>query len=211
MYIPAHFHAPSASAVTALIRQHPLAQVCWQDQDGSLQATPLPCMLVDGEPLRLQAHLPRANPLVARLASGPQALLVSFQGPSAYISPNWYPSKAETERMVPTWNYATVVAHGRATLHDDAGWVLAQIEALTAQQESTQPRPWKVADAAPGFVPQLLRVLVGVELVVERLEAKFKLGQNRSERDLDGVAAGLQAAGDPASLELLALMRRLSV
>ncbi len=208
MYIPKHFEAPSTEAVAALLRSHPLAQVCWQDSDGSLQATPLPWLLVDGEPRRLQAHLPRANPLVARLAAGPQPLLVSFQGPSAYISPNWYPSKAETERMVPTWNYATVVVHGRASLHEDPAWVLAQIEALTAQQEATQTKPWRVADAAPGFVPQLLRVLVGVELVVERLEAKFKLGQNRSERDLAGVAAGLQAAGDPASLALLALMAR---
>ena len=208
MYTPKHFEAPSTEAVAALLRSHPLAQVCWQDSDDSLQATPLPWLLVDGEPLRLQAHLPRANPLVARLAAGPQPLLISFQGPSAYISPNWYPSKAETERMVPTWNYATVVVHGRATLHEDPAWVLAQIEALTAQQEATQTKPWRVADAAPGFVPQLLRVLVGVELVVERLEAKFKLGQNRSERDLAGVAAGLQAAGDPASLALLALMAR---
>lgn len=209
MYIPKHFEAPSAEASQTLIRRHPLGQVVWQDQAGALQATPLPWLLIDGEPLCLRAHLPRANPLAARLASGPCPLLISFQGPDAYVSPNWYPSKAATERMVPTWNYATVVAHGQARLHDDAAWVLAQIEALTAQQEATQPRPWKPSDAAPGFVPQLLRVLVGVELVVERLEAKFKLGQNRSAEDLAGLAAGLQAAGDPASLGLLALTREL--
>lgn len=209
MYLPKHFEAPPAAALS-LIRRHPLGQAVWQDAAGALQATPLPWLLAsDDQPLRLRAHLPRANPLVARLAAGPAALLVSFQGPDAYVSPTWYPSKAQTERMVPTWNYACVVAHGRASLHEDADWVLAQIEALTAQQEARQPQPWRVGDAAPGFVAKLLRVLVGVELVVERLEAKFKLDQNSSATDRAGVAAGLQAAGDPASLGLLALSRDL--
>ena len=97
--------------------------------------------------------------------------------------------------------------HGEAQLHDDPDWVLAQIEALTDQQEGRQPRPWRVADAAAGHVAQLLRVLVGVELRVQRIEAKFKLGQNRSAEDRAGLAEGLAAAGDPASAALLALMR----
>lgn len=212
MYIPAAFTAPHDAAVLALLREQVLAQVVWTDADGRLQATPLPWLVREGEPLRLQAHLPRANPLAAWLgAVGEAPLLLSFQGPSAYVSPNWYPSKAATERMVPTWNYASVLVHGRARLHESADWVLAQIEALTQQQEARQPKPWRVADAAPGFVAQLLRVLVGVELTVERVEAKFKLGQNRSPEDRAGLAAGLAAAGDPASAGLLALMRALGL
>ncbi len=215
MYIPKHFEAPSTQAVRELVRRHALAQVCWQDDAGALQATPLPWLWVETEdaaaPLRLQAHLPRANPLAAALADGSRPLLLSFQGPSAYVSPNWYPSKAQTERMVPTWNYASVLLHGRARRVDDADWVLAQIEALTARHEAGQPRPWRVADAAPGFVPQLLRVLVGIEFEIERLEAKFKLGQNRSAEDRAGVAAGLAAAGDADSQALLELMRSLGL
>lgn len=205
MYIPPHFAADDAQAL-ALIREWALGNLVWTEE-GRLQATPLPWLQAEGAPLRLQAHLPRANPLVRALAGGELTVLVIFQGPSAYVSPNWYPSKAETERMVPTWNYAAVQAHGRLRLHDDPAWVRAQIEALTRRHEAAQPHPWSVADAAPGFVDQLLRVLVGVELEVERVEAKFKLGQNRSARDLQGLRAGLEAAGDPASLGLLALMR----
>lgn len=203
MYIPKDFAASDAQA-QALIRQQVLGNAVWQDAQG-LQATPLPWLIAEGEPLRLQAHLPRANPLVAALAAGTLPLLVSFQGPSAYVSPNWYPSKAETERMVPTWNYAMVQVHGRLQLRDEPDWVRAQIDALTRQQEATQAQPWQLADAAPGFVDQLLRVLVGIELQVERIEAKFKLGQNRTPRDRAGLFAGLRAAGDPASLALLRL------
>lgn len=205
MYIPSHFSASDEQAL-ALIRDWALGSVVWT-RDGELQATPLPWLQAEGAPLRLQAHLPRANPLVRALAGVELPVLLIFQGPSAYVSPNWYPSKAETERMVPTWNYASVQARGQLRLHDDPAWVRAQIEALTARHEAHQPQPWRVDDAAPGFVEQLLRVLVGVELTVERLETKFKLGQNRSERDLQGLRAGLQAAGDPASLALLDLMR----
>ena len=205
MYIPKDFAASDAQALD-LIRSQVLGNVIWQDADG-LQATPLPWLIAPGEPLRLQAHMPRANPLAKALAAGPLSVLISFQGPSAYVSPNWYPSKAETERMVPTWNYAIVQVHGRLALRDDAAWVRAQMDALTQQQEATQARPWRIDDAAPGFVDQLLRVLVGAELQVERIEAKFKLGQNRAPRDLQGLMDGLQAAGDPASLALLALTR----
>lgn len=203
MYIPKDFVASEAQAL-ALIRQLVLGHAVWQDAQG-LQGTPLPWLIAAGEPLRLQAHLPRANPLARALAAGPLPLLISFQGPSAYVSPNWYPSKAETERMVPTWNYAMVQVHGRLQLRDEPGWVRAQMDALTRQQEATQPRPWQVDDAAPGFVEQLLRVLVGAELQVERIEAKFKLGQNRTPRDRAGLLEGLRAAGDPASLALLRL------
>lgn len=206
MYIPKDFAASDEQAL-ALIRSQVLGQVTWLDADG-LQATPLPWLIADAEPLRLQAHLPRVNPLAKSLTAGSMPVLVSFQGPSAYISPNWYPSKAETERMVPTWNYAFVQVHGRLALRDDADWVRTQMSALTRQQEAAQARPWQLGDAAPGFVDQLLRVLVGAELSIERIETKFKLGQNRAPRDLQGLMDGLEAAGDPASLALLALTRR---
>lgn len=200
MYVPPHFVSPSREAECALMRAHPLATLVWQD-GGGLQATPLPLLLRESGDgvLTLAAHLPRANPLVQHLMKGPQTLLAVFHGPDAYVSPNWYPSKAETHRQVPTWNYATVHAHGTAHLHDDPAWVRAQLEALTATHEATQPQPWTLAEAPPDYLAALLRVLVGLELRVTRVEGKFKLSQNRDARDLDGVRAAL-AGSDMAAL-----------
>lgn len=208
MYIPPAYAATEAHA-HALIRQQVLGTVVWQGADG-LQATPLPWLLAaDGQ--ELHAHLPRANPLVPALAAGPLDVLISFTGPAAYISPNWYPSKAETERMVPTWNYQVAQLHGRLHLEADPAWVRAQMTALTAQQEAGEPRPWTLDDAAPGFIDQLLRVLVGLRFEIRRVESKLKISQKHSERDRAGMRDGLRAAGDAASLALLDLIERASV
>jgi transcriptional regulator len=191
MYLPSHFRSPSQAAERQLIRQHPLATLVWTDVDG-LRATPLPMLLrEEGEQLVLAAHLPRANPLVAHLMAGAQRLLAVFNGPEAYISPNWYPGKAETHRRVPTWDYATVHAHGTAEVHDDRDWVRAQLHALTTQQEASQAKPWGLHEAPADYIDTLLKVLVGVELKVTRLGAKFKVSQNHSLADRLGVRAAL--------------------
>lgn len=211
MYLPPSFHAPSDAASLELVALNPLASVVWQE-GGALQSTPLPWLLGEGAaPLAgLRAHLPRANALVRAVtdaAGGLPALLI-FQGPQAYISPNWYPSKAETERNVPTWNYATVHLHGKLVLHDDAEWVREQLHALTAKHEAAEPRPWRLDDAAPGFIDQLLRVLVGLSFQLERTEAKFKLSQNRAPADFQGVVDALAASSDPGAQATAQLMKR---
>ena len=193
MYIPSPFRSPCAEAERQLMREHPLATLVWSDAEG-LQATPLPLLLrEDGERLVLAAHLPRANPLVQRLQQGEAALLAVFRGPDVYVSPNWLPSKHETHRQVPTWNYATVHAHGLARLIDDPEWVRAQMAELTARHEAGEPKPWSLDDAPPEFTAQLLRVLVGLELRVARLEGKFKLSQNKDARDRTGILTALRA------------------
>lgn len=205
MYIPPTYAATEQQA-HALIRQQVLGTAVWHD-GRALQATPLPWLLA-AEGQELHAHLPRANPLVPALAAGPLDVLISFTGPAAYISPNWYPSKAETERMVPTWNYSAAQLHGRLHLQTDPAWVQAQIAALTAQQEARQPKPWTLDDAAPGFIDQLLKVLVGLRFEILRVESKLKINQHHSERDRAGMREGLRSAGDAASLALLSLTER---
>lgn len=203
MYTPSAYAATEAQA-QALVRQQVLGTVVWHTAEG-LQATPLPWLLAAGGQ-ELHAHVPRANPLVQALAAGPLEVLVSFTGPAAYISPNWYPSKAETERMVPTWNYQAAQLHGRLQLETEPAWVRAQMAALTAQQEAREPKPWTLDDAAPGFVDQLLRVLVGLRFTVQRVESKLKINQQHSERDRAGMRDGLQRADDAASRALLKLI-----
>lgn len=205
MYIPRHYAAPSPQAALDLLRTHPLATLVWVDANGDLQATPLP-LLLRGE-TELAAHLPRANPLVAHLqAVGEAPLLAVFRGPDGYVSPSWRPSKALTHREVPTWNYATAQVHGRARLHDDAQWVRAQMHELTTRLEARQPQPWAVADTQPEHLAAMLRVLVGLSLRIERIEAKFKLDQAKSAADREGVAAQLAEHADTSALA--DLMRR---
>jgi transcriptional regulator len=207
MYCPTAFRPAHDADCLALMRSHPLATVVLPTGSGLL-ATPLPWLLREGpDGLRLAAHMPRANPLAQAVPTG-EALLV-FMGPQGYVSPGWYPSKQEHGKVVPTWNYATVHAHGTLRLVDDAAWVRAQIEALTRTHEAGMPQPWAPGDAPADFIERLVATLVGVELVVTRLEGKFKLSQNRPAADQAGVRDALAAraaAGDAGAAALLATM-----
>jgi len=132
--------------------------------------------------------------------------LVIVRGPGAYVSPSWYASKAEHGRVVPTWNYVTAHVYGRLIMHDDPDWVGALVRRLTDRHEADNPLRWSVDDAPASFVAGQLRAIVGVELVISRVEAKAKLSQNRPAADIDGVITGLEARGDtrlPTPCELL--------
>jgi transcriptional regulator len=146
----------------------------------------------------------RANP-VWREARADADSLVVFQGAQAYISPGWYPSKAEHGKVVPTWNYCSVQGRGVLRVIDDAAWVHAFVTRLTQQHESTQARPWAVSDAPADYVEGLLRAIVGVELTITRLEGKWKASQNKGEADRQGVGRGLLEAGQ---VELARLVDR---
>ena len=135
----------------------------------------------------------RANPLW-RHADGQQVMAV-FRGPQAYVSPSFYPSKAVHHKVVPTWNYAVVHAHGALRAIDDAPWLHALVSRLTGQHEASRDQPWAVDDAPPDYVRQMLGAIVGIEIAVERMVGKWKMSQNRSAEDRDGVRRGL--AGDP--------------
>jgi transcriptional regulator len=199
MYSPAHFEESRPEVLHALIDAHSLGQLITHGAQG-LDANPVPFELIPGEGAHgtLRAHVARANPVWQQAADQP--VLVVFQAAQGYISPNWYPSKPEHHRHVPTWNYAVVHAHGVLQVMDDERFVRALVARLTREHEqrSGQPRPWKMGDSAPGYIDSMLRQIVGIEIAITRLVGKFKLGQNRETRDRLGAADGLSAVGNEA-------------
>ncbi len=145
----------------------------------------------------------RGNALVGM--DGAEVLVV-FRGPDGYVSPNWYPSKHETGREVPTWNYAVVHVHGRLRVIDDASWLRRFLDALTDHHEATQPHPWQVGDAPADHIEKSLRAIVGIQIAIERIEGKFKLSQNHPEANRLGVIEGLRRRDADGDAELAELM-----
>jgi len=194
MYLPAVFHEERLETLHALIRTHPLGTLITAGA-GGLLANLVPFILVDGgEKGILRAHIARANDQVEALRSGVETLAV-FQGPEAYITPSWYAAKAEHGRVVPTWNYVVVQVRGTPRLIDDAAWIRAQIGELTESQESRRTEPWKVSDAPEPFIMGQIGAIVGVEIPIASLEGKWKVSQNRSAADREGVIEGLKREG----------------
>ena len=195
MYQVGAFREERIDVMHALMRSHRLATLVTV-HDGVPEANHLP-LLIDPEPSpngTLHGHVARANPLW-RQADG-QEVLVIFQGPQAYVTPSWYPSKRETGQVVPTWNYAVVHAHGTLVVHDDHEWLRALVTRLTDQQEAGLPQPWRVADAPADYLERMLGAIVGIEIPLARLSGKWKVSQNRTAADRAGVAEGLGSQGD---------------
>lgn len=200
MYLPNHFAETRPEVLHAFIRRHPLGALVVPTAQG-LEVNHVP-FLIEGD--RLHAHVARANPLWQQSPAGPAVAI--FSGPDGYVSPGWYPSKAETGKAVPTWNYVVAHAHGPVRFVDDAAWLRAHVERLVSAHEAHRPAPWAVSDAPAEYIDKMLAHIVGVELVIERLEGKWKLGQNRNARDRQGVIDGLQAEGDPLAAALAELI-----
>lgn len=197
MYLPAHFEESRPDVLHALLRTQPLGLLITQDATGEMAADSVPFVLdadPAGGPGILRAHVARANPLW-REARGDVESLVVFQGPQAYISPGFYPSKAEHGKVVPTWNYVMVQARGRLRAVDDAPWLHAFVTRLTERHEAARAQPWAVSDAPADYVATMLRAIVGIEIVLTALTGKWKVSQNRSAADREGVARGLADAG----------------
>lgn len=197
MYVPAHFVADEA-AVRELLDGHGAADLVTVTERG-LVATLLPFVFEPrvGGHGALHGHVARNNDQW-RTSTADEALVI-VRGPDAYVSPTWYASKAEHGRVVPTWNYVTAHVYGRLVAHDDPAWVENLVRRLTVRHEAGRTPSWSVDDAPARYVQGQLRAIVGVELVITRIEAKAKLSQNRPPADIAGVAAGLDAAGDPTS------------
>lgn len=195
MYQPAHFREDRLEVQHQLIRAHPLGLLV-SAGEGGLVADHVPFLLEAGALAlgTLRCHVARANPHWQRLASAAEVLIV-FQGPQAYITPSWYPSKREHGKVVPTWNYVVVHAWGRPQVMDDPAWLRRQIECLTRQQEATRAAPWHVNDAPAPFIDAQIKAIVGIEIPIGRIEGKWKVSQNRPEADRDGVRAGLAEQG----------------
>jgi transcriptional regulator len=195
MYIPPHFAQPRPEELHRILRAHPLGVLVSSGPAG-LDAEHIPFEFDPGSgPLgTLSAHVARANPLWQRCPTGTPVMVV-FRGAEAYVSPNWYPSKHEAHRQVPTWNYEVVHAHGTLTVRDDERFVRALVARLTRQHEAAETKPWKIGDSAPGFIDEMLRRIVGLEIAITSLVGKSKLGQNKEARDRLGAAEALAARG----------------
>ncbi|MCZ7566424.1 MAG: FMN-binding negative transcriptional regulator [Burkholderiales bacterium] len=207
MYLPSHFTESRVPVMHDLMRAYPLAAVVTTTAAGpAADHVPLE---IDPAPApygTLRGHVARANPMWReRLPATP--VLAIFQGPQAYVSPSAYATKRETGRVVPTWNYAVV--HARCTLRaiGDPAWLRGLVERLTARHESDRSAPWQVTDAPPDYVDQLLRAIVGLELVVTELTGKWKASQNRPARDRAGVVEDLSRRGDDSAAAMARLVQ----
>lgn len=195
MYIPAHFAETRSEELHRIIREYPLGVLVTHGDDG-LDADHIP-MELDAEAGphgTLIGHVARANTLWQRCPTGTQVMVV-FRGANAYISPNWYPSKHETHRQVPTWNYEVVHAHGTITVHDDERFARRVVAKLTRRHEATEPKPWKMGDSEPEVINEMLQQIVGFEIAITSLVGKVKLSQNRETRDRLNAADVLEARG----------------
>ncbi len=199
MHCPSMFREERLDALHGLITAHPLATLITAGSNG-LMANLIPFTLhVGGKNGLLRAHLARGNKQLDALRAGAEALVV-FQGPECYVTPSWYPSKAEHGKVVPTWNFAMVQARGNPQVFDDATWVRAQIDELTNNHESKREHPWKVSDAPDDFIAAQLKAIVGFEIPILSIEGKWKASQNRTQTDLQGVMDGLRTEGASASI-----------
>jgi transcriptional regulator len=190
MYIPRQFSLSDEETAAALAHAE-FANLVTHDQSGFI-VTPLP-LIYDGR--SVIGHVSRANPHWH--ADGRESVAI-FSGPHGYISPSLYATKAETGKVVPTWNYEVLNVHGRLVVHDDADWVLNLVTTLTNRHEQPRAEPWHVTDAPESYTRAQLRAIVGVELVISKVEGKAKMSQNQPERNRTGVVAGLRESGSPA-------------
>ena len=208
MYIPASYAEHDVAALFDFIEGNPLGILVTSSPSDGLFATHLPLLVHRDRGARgvLAGHLARANPHHRQAAAGAEALVV-FSGPDAYVTPSWYEAKREHGRVVPTWNYAAVHVYGTLRFHDDPAFLRQHLEALTDRHESPRPTPWAVSDAPDDFIAKQMQAIVGVELEITRLEGKWKMSQNRSAADIDGVVRGLresEAPVDQAVAEIVA-------
>ena len=207
MYIPSSFREDRPEYLEQCMRDHPLATLVINGPEG-LMANHIPMLFERaGDSIGvLCGHIARANPL-AQLGPDLDALAI-FQGEQGYISPSWYQTKAETGRVVPTWNYVVVHAHGKLHTYDDPARLRCHLENLTATHESLLSQPWKLRDAPDDYISGLLTAIVGIELRISRLAGKWKLSQNRPAADRTGAIDGLRRQGEPRGSLLAAYMEQ---
>nr|WP_250646725.1 FMN-binding negative transcriptional regulator [Pseudemcibacter aquimaris] len=188
IYQPKIFKETRLDVIHELIREHSFATLVTQI-NGELCADHLPFILNDDN-TKLLAHISKANPLWKKFKNADDVMVI-FQGPHHYISPNWYPSKQEHHKEVPTWNYAVVQVQGSMELNDDPEWLLSFLNNLTDKHENDQEIPWKVSDAPDDYIAQQLKAIAGIEVTINTIDAKWKMGQNKPAKDIKGAVSGL--------------------
>ncbi|HEX5392567.1 MAG TPA: FMN-binding negative transcriptional regulator [Rhodocyclaceae bacterium] len=210
MYLPKHFEESSPETLHAFIDQHPLATIVVGGEAG-LAADHIPLFLrrdadIHGE---LIGHVARANPLSQKAAGGIDCLIL-FHGQQHYISPNWYATKAETGKAVPTWNYEVVHVQGKLFAMDDPVWLRACLTELSARHERTQAKPWTLDEAPAEYIDNMLKAIVGIRVEITSMVGKAKLSQNQPPANRKSVIDALSAFGDEASLAMAEAIRRQS-
>lgn len=201
------FEQTNAAALAALMKAHPLATLV-HHAGGALQADLIPLQwrpAAGGQTGTLVGHVSRANPLWQ--AADGQPVLAVFQGPQAYVTPSWYPSKGATAKVVPTWNYTLVHARGTLRTIEDPAWLHDLLQTLTDEHEAGRAHPWRLTDAPADYIEKMLRAVVGIEIAVDRLEGKWKTSQNRPLPDRLGVHAGLLGEPGDEARALAALVK----
>jgi transcriptional regulator len=208
MYVPAHFEVTDIAILRDMIVKYPLGTWIVSNSD-ELVINHIPFLF---EPNRgthgaLIGHVARANPVWKDLSADTSSAVV-FQAEQGYISPSWYPTKKSDPRAVPTWNYSVVHVHGVARAIEDKPALLSIVSELTHQHELHRDHPWSVSDAPPDYIDKLLGAIVGIEIAIDSIQGKFKLSQNRSADDRQGVITGLHRTNNPASLVLAERMQQ---
>ena len=206
MYLPRMFREERIEVLHAMMLEIGAAAVVGQGPEGPI-ASHVP-IEIDPEPApwgTIRCHFALPNPHAQSIADG-QELLLIFQGPQGYVTPSWYPTKRETGKVVPTWNYVAIHAYGTATTFEDVAALRAHLGALTNRFEAGAAVPWKISDAPPDYIDGMCRAIVGIEIRLTRIEGKWKVSQNRTRHDRLGVINGLRAQGGEASLKMAELV-----
>ena len=198
MYIPSHFEETRVEELHRIIDEYPLGVLVTNGPNG-LDANHLPFEFEPGSGHHgeLLAHVARANPIWKESKDGDQVLVI-FHGGEAYISPNWYPSKHESHRQVPTWNYQVVHVHGNIRIRQDREFLIDIVARLTHKYEARagEAKPWKMSDASKDYIDAMLQAIIGVQIQINRIVGKSKLSQNRETRDRISAANELQKRGE---------------
>jgi transcriptional regulator len=205
MYNNSLFREDRLEALQNFIRAHPFGTIVVNGPEFP-EASHLP-ILLDPSGELLRCHVTRNNPLVKLLEAGPRVLAI-FTGAHHYVTPNWYPSREQDGKVVPTWNYEAVHVTGTARLFADTPSLLRHVSELTDSHEAGFPDRWSVKDAPPEYIEALSKGIVGIEIAIDRIEGKWKINQNRPEADQLGVIDGLDALGSPAAHEMADVMRK---
>jgi len=206
MYLPKHFQVDDPEILSQLIAAYPLATLIGS-LDGHFEVNHIPLMLsADGK--KLHGHIARTNPLVKVVEQENHAVTAVFHGPNVYITPAWYPSKQETGKVVPTWNYAVVHVEGKIGLINDREWIRKHVSQMTDIHELTHQSTWKLDDAPEEYVQMMLKAIIGIEIEVARIVGKFKLSQNRTPSEYLGVYDKLQNSSDENLQTMLGLMKK---
>jgi transcriptional regulator len=196
MYVPAHFDEPRLDVLYELVENNPLGVLITHGASG-LDANHIPFELDrdHGQHGALRCHVARNNKVWQDVANGDEVLVV-FRSVDAYISPQWFPSKHELHKQVPSWNYLVAHIHGRITVHDDERYVRGNVARLTRKHEASHAVPWKMTDAPPEYIEMMLKQIVGLQIEITRVIGKSKLSQNKEVRDIRSAGEALCAQGD---------------